>query len=145
MRAGSVADVQRTRHPISVARAVMEKSPHVMLIGSGADDFAAHVHLEQVPPAFFFTERRWQELVRQLEKDGSPIPPRPAGAPAPPAKPIAALERTDMHKYAIATGSQCRQQHKVKTFLGRKSQKPKSRVPVTQHVHAVKAEVLGAA
>src|SRR5450631_1585694 len=37
MRAGSVADVQRTRHPISLARAVMEKSPHVMLIGSGAD------------------------------------------------------------------------------------------------------------
>jgi len=99
MRAGAVADVQRTRHPISVARAVMEQSPHVMLIGSGSDDFAAHVRLEQVPPAFFFTERRWQELVRQLEKDGSPIPPRPAGAPAPPAKPIAALERPDTHKY----------------------------------------------
>ncbi|HKN16539.1 MAG TPA: isoaspartyl peptidase/L-asparaginase [Candidatus Sulfotelmatobacter sp.] len=99
MRAGSVADVQRTRHPISLARAVMEQSPHVMLIGSGADDFAAHVHLEQVPPSFFFTERRWQQLVRELEKDGSPIPPRPEGAPAPPAKPIAALERTDMHKH----------------------------------------------
>ncbi len=99
MRAGSVADVQRTRHPISLARAVMEQSPHVMLIGSGADDFAAHVHLEQVPPSFFFTEHRWQQLVRELEKDGSPIPPRPEGAPAPPAKPIAALERTDMHKY----------------------------------------------
>lgn len=99
MRAGSVADVQRTRHPISLARAVMEQSPHVMLIGSGADDFAAHVHLEQVPPAFFFTERRWQELVRQLEKDGSPIPPRPEGAPAPPAKPIAAFARPETHKY----------------------------------------------
>ena len=69
MRAGSVADVRRTRHPISLARAVMEKSPYVMLIDSGADDFAAHVHLEQVPPSFFFTERRWQDLVRQLEKD----------------------------------------------------------------------------
>jgi beta-aspartyl-peptidase (threonine type) len=99
MRAGSVADVQRTRHPISLARAVMEQSPHVMLIGSGADGFAAHVHLEQVPPSFFFTERRWQDLVRQLEKDGSPIPPRPEGAPAPPAKPIAAFESTDTHQY----------------------------------------------
>jgi len=99
MRAGSVADVQRTRHPISLARAVMEQSPHVMLVGSGADDFAAHVHLEQVPPAFFFTERRWQDLVRQLGKDGSPIPPRPEGAPAPPTKPIAALERPDTHEY----------------------------------------------
>ncbi len=99
MRAGAVADVQRTRHPISLARAVMEQSPHVMLIGSGADDFAAHVHLEQVAPAFFFTEHRWQQLVRQLEKDGSPIPPRPVGAPAPPAKPSAAFERGDTHKY----------------------------------------------
>ena len=57
LRAGAVADVQRTRHPISLARAVMERSPHVMLIGPGADAFAASVHLEQVPPSFFFTER----------------------------------------------------------------------------------------
>jgi L-asparaginase / beta-aspartyl-peptidase len=99
MRAGAVADVQRTRNPISLARAVMEQSPHVMLVGSGADDFAAHVHLEQVPPSFFFTERRWQELLRQLEKDGSPIPPRPEGAPAPPLKPAAAIENSDTHKY----------------------------------------------
>jgi beta-aspartyl-peptidase (threonine type) len=99
IRAGSVADVQRTRHPISLARAVMEQSPHLMLIGSGADAFAEHVHLEQVPPSFFFTERRWQELVRQLEKDGWPIPPRPAGAPPAPAKPIAALETAETHEY----------------------------------------------
>jgi L-asparaginase / beta-aspartyl-peptidase len=95
MRAGSVADVQRTRHPISLARAVMQQSPHVMLIGTGADSFAASVHLEQVPPAFFFTERRWQELVHQLEKEALPIPPRPEGAPAPPVKPIAALNSSD--------------------------------------------------
>lgn len=91
MRAGSLADVQRTRHPISLARAVMERSPHVMLIGDGADSFAASVHLEQMPPAFFFTERRWQQLVEELTKQGLPIPPRPHGAPVPPAKPIAAL------------------------------------------------------
>jgi len=89
MRAGSVADVQRTRHPISLARAVMEKSPHVMLIGSGADAFAASVGLEQVPTAFYFTERRWQELIRQLEKQGLPIPSRPGDAPAPPPPPSA--------------------------------------------------------
>ena len=98
MRAGAVADVRRTRHPISLARAVMETSPYVMLIGSGADDFAAHVHLEQVPPSFFFTERRWQGLLRQLEKEGLPTPPRPEGAPAPPAKPVAAVEG-DAHRY----------------------------------------------
>jgi beta-aspartyl-peptidase (threonine type) len=99
MRAGSVADVQRTRHPISLARAVMEQSPHVMLIGPGADAFAEHVHLEQVAPGFFFTEHRWQQLIQQLKKDGLPVPPRPEGAPAPPTKPIAFAETPDVHKF----------------------------------------------
>src|SRR6476661_8455330 len=48
----------------AAARAVMERSPHVMLIGQGADSFAASVGLEQVDPSFFFTERRWQGLER---------------------------------------------------------------------------------
>ena len=99
MQAGAVADVQHTRHPILLARAVMEKSPHVMLIGKGADDFAASVHLEQVPQSFYFTEHRWQQLVDQLTKEGLPIPPRPEGAPPAPAKRIAATERPDAHKY----------------------------------------------
>jgi beta-aspartyl-peptidase (threonine type) len=99
MQAGAVADVQHTRHPISLARAVMQQSPHVMLIGAGADAFAAHVHLEQVPPSFFFTEHRWQQLVDQLKKEGSPIPARPEGAPAPPTKPVAFFETPDAHKY----------------------------------------------
>ncbi len=83
LKAGSVAGVTRTRHPISLARAVMEKSRHVMMIGSGADAFAASVGLEQVDPAFFFTERRWQGLVKELANQGLPVPARPAGAPAP--------------------------------------------------------------
>jgi len=99
MKAGAVADVTRTRHPIALARAVMEKSPHVMLIGSGADDFAKSVGLEQVPNSFFFTERRWQGLVEQLKKEGKPIPPRPAGAPPVPTKPVAKIETPDAHKY----------------------------------------------
>ncbi len=99
MKAGAVADVTRTRHPISLARAVMEKSPHVMLIGSGADEFAKSVGLEQVPNSFFFTERRWQGLVEQLQKKGKPIPARPAGAPPQPAKPVAEIEMPDAHKY----------------------------------------------
>jgi beta-aspartyl-peptidase (threonine type) len=90
MKAGAVADVQRTRHPIALARAVMDQSPYVMLIGAGADAFAAHVHLEQAVPGYFFTERRWQALVRQLEKEGLPVPPRPPGAPAAPSTPVAA-------------------------------------------------------
>lgn len=85
LRAGSVAGLTTTRHPIAAARAVMERSPHVMLVGRGADGFAASVGLEQVDPAFFFTERRWQGLERELRRQNLPIPPRPAGAPAAPA------------------------------------------------------------
>ena len=99
MKAGAVADVRTTRHPISLARAVMEQSPHVMLIGPGADAFAAHVGLEEVPPSFFFTERRWQSLVKELQKEGAPIPARPEGAPPPPPTPIADFETPDAHKY----------------------------------------------
>jgi beta-aspartyl-peptidase (threonine type) len=99
LMAGAVAGVTRTRHPISLARAVMEKSPHVMLVGAGADAFAAQVGLEQVDPSFFFTERRWQSLVRELNKDGLPIPPRPAGAPPAPAVPVAEIEPPSAHKF----------------------------------------------
>jgi len=81
LAAGAVADVTRTRHPISLARAVMEHSPHVFLVGDGADAFAKSRGLEQVDPSFFFTERRWRSLVRELEKQQLPIPPRPPGAP----------------------------------------------------------------
>lgn len=83
LRAGAVAGVTRTRHPISLARAVMEKSPHVMLIGDGAERFARAQGLEEVAPAFFFTERRWRALETELRRQNLPIPPRPAGAPAP--------------------------------------------------------------
>lgn len=99
MTAGAVADVTRTRHPISLARAVMEKSPHVMLIGNGADEFAKSVGLEQVPNSFFFTERRWQGLVKQLKKEGRPVPPRPVGAPPEPATPVAEIETPEAHRY----------------------------------------------
>jgi beta-aspartyl-peptidase (threonine type) len=101
LKAGAVAGITRTRHPISLARAVMEKSPYVMMIGSGAEDFGAKAGLEQVDPSFYFTEARWQSLVKQLEKEGLPIPPRPAGAPpAGAAVPVALLdEPPDVHRY----------------------------------------------
>ncbi len=81
LTAGAVAGLTTTRHPIAAARAVMEQSPHVMLIGEGADTFAASVGLQQVPPAFFFTERRWLGLESYLRARDLPIPDRPQGAP----------------------------------------------------------------
>ena len=61
-QAGAVAGVTRTRNPVSLARAVMEKSPHVLLTGTGADVFAQQQGLEQVDPAYFRTEERWQQF-----------------------------------------------------------------------------------
>src|SRR5687767_14679764 len=55
-RAGAVAGVTRTRNPISLARVVMEKSPHVMLAREGADQFSVEQGLEQVDPSWFRTE-----------------------------------------------------------------------------------------
>jgi beta-aspartyl-peptidase (threonine type) len=66
-RAGAVADVTRTRNPVSLARAVMEKSPHVMLVGAGADEFSREAGLEQVDPHYFYTPQRWQELQEFLQ------------------------------------------------------------------------------
>jgi beta-aspartyl-peptidase (threonine type) len=99
MKAGAVADVTRTKNPISLARAVMDKSPHVMLIGAGADQFAASAGLQQVDPSYFFTERRWQNLIRQLKKQGAPLPQRPTGAPPAPTSGMAEIEPPDAHKY----------------------------------------------
>ncbi len=99
LRAGAVADVTRTRHPISLARAVMEKSPHVLLVGPGADEFSKYAGLEQVDPSYFFTERRWESLVKQLDKEHLPVPPRPQGAPPAPKQPLAEVEAPEVHKY----------------------------------------------
>jgi beta-aspartyl-peptidase (threonine type) len=82
LKAGAVAGVTRTKHPISLARAVMEHSPHVFLIGDGADAFSKDRKLEQVEPSYFFTERRWAALERELKAQNLPIPKRPEGAAA---------------------------------------------------------------
>lgn len=63
-RAGAVAGVTRTRNPISLARAVMEKSPHVLLAREGADQFALEQGLPQVDREYFRTEERWKQLLQ---------------------------------------------------------------------------------
>jgi beta-aspartyl-peptidase (threonine type) len=60
--AGAVTGVHATRNPVSLARTVMEKSPHVMLSGVGADQFSREQQLEQVDPSWFATEERRQQL-----------------------------------------------------------------------------------
>ena len=84
LQAGSVAGVQFTKNPISLARAVMEKTPYVMMAGPGAEEFAVKIGVPQMPASYFFTEMRWQELLGVLKAQGKPLPPRPAGVPPAP-------------------------------------------------------------
>jgi len=69
LAAGAVAGVTDIRNPITAARAVMEQSPHVMLTGEGASEFAAEKGLEIVDPSYFREESRYRELQRALEKE----------------------------------------------------------------------------
>ena len=71
-RAGAAAGLQRVRNPITLARAIMERSRHVMMIGEGAERFAAENDIALVDPAYFRTEKRWQQLQKALRDDSKP-------------------------------------------------------------------------
>jgi len=71
-RAGAVASLQHIRNPIDLARAVMEKSSHVMLVGEGAEDFALKQGFTLVPNDYFKTEAREAQLRRVLSGDRGP-------------------------------------------------------------------------
>jgi L-asparaginase / beta-aspartyl-peptidase len=81
LQAGTIAGVTRVKNPVSLARLVMERSPHVMLIREGAEAFGREHDVEFVEPGYFFVESRWNSLVRALQQEGRPVPPRP-DAPA---------------------------------------------------------------
>lgn len=69
LMAGAVGGVQHVKHPIQLARAVMEKSPHVFLSGAGAETFAREHGIELVDTSWFFTQRRWDSHIRMLEEE----------------------------------------------------------------------------
>lgn len=71
LMAGAVAGVTTIKNPISAARAVMEKSEHVMLVGAGADLFAKEVGLEIVDPKYFWTKERWEGLQKAIKEDST--------------------------------------------------------------------------
>lgn len=71
-KAGAVGGVSTVKNPIQLARAVMEKSPHVFLTGRGAEQFAAENGIEIVDPKWFFTRERWESLQKVLEADKQP-------------------------------------------------------------------------
>ena len=69
LKAGAVAGLTTVKNPITAARAVMEKSPHVMMIGGGAEKFAREQKLEIVDPSYFRTDDRWRGLERAKQAD----------------------------------------------------------------------------
>ena len=71
LEAGAIASVTTIKNPISAARAVMEKSEHVMMIGPGAEKFAQQQGLEIVDPSYFYTEDRWRGLQRARQQDST--------------------------------------------------------------------------
>ncbi|GGD22051.1 isoaspartyl peptidase/L-asparaginase [Flavobacterium orientale] len=67
--AGAVASVTKVKNPITLARAVMEVSEHVMMVGPGAEKFAEQNGVELVDPSYFHTAKRWQGLQRAKEQE----------------------------------------------------------------------------
>jgi len=77
LRAGSIAFVKNVKNPIKLARLVMERTPHVFLAAAGADEFAREMSVEMAEDDYFYTEHRYQQLLRareegvvQLDHDG---------------------------------------------------------------------------
>lgn len=96
LAAGSVAGVTTIRNPITAARAVMEKSPHVMLAGKGAEQFAKAQGLEIVDPSYFYTEERWKGLQKAKALDS-------AKAAETPVKKTGLLKQPENNDYKYGT------------------------------------------
>jgi beta-aspartyl-peptidase (threonine type) len=73
LAAGAAAAVHKVKNPITLARAIMEKSPHVMMVGDGAEKFAKEQSIELVEEKYFWTQRRWDDLQKVLEKDKAKV------------------------------------------------------------------------
>lgn len=69
LMAGAVAGVKHVKNPIKLARLVMEKSPHVMMIGAGAEEFGKENGIEMVDPSYFITKERWEQYQKLLKRE----------------------------------------------------------------------------
>ncbi|MGE3466050.1 MAG: isoaspartyl peptidase/L-asparaginase family protein [Pyrinomonadaceae bacterium] len=69
LKAGAAAGLRHIKNPITLARAIMEKSPHVMMVGDGAEKFAREHRLEIVDAKYFWTQHRWDALQQVLNEE----------------------------------------------------------------------------
>jgi beta-aspartyl-peptidase (threonine type) len=79
---GSVAGLKTVKNPISLARLVKERSPHVFLVGEGAETFAADMKVERVPNTYFDTPKRREQWQAALAKEKEAKPKGTVGAAA---------------------------------------------------------------
>ena len=86
---GAVGGVKNVKNPITAARKVMEESPHVFMVGPGAEQFAASVGCDIVDPSYFYTAERFEALQRRQQRemeteteDGDDAPTGTVGAVA---------------------------------------------------------------
>jgi L-asparaginase / beta-aspartyl-peptidase len=63
LMAGAVSGIRNLKHPVLLAKAIMEKSPHVLLANSGAEDFAKKMELEFAPDDYFFVQHRYEQFL----------------------------------------------------------------------------------
>lgn len=69
LKAGAIAGIRNIKNPISLARAVLEKSDHVFLAGSGALDFAKKMNFEIMPDDYFFVQMRYDQYLQAKDTD----------------------------------------------------------------------------
>ncbi len=69
LTAGAVASVSNVKNPITLARAVMDKSEHVFLAGQGAMEFAKKNNIEFAPDNYFFVQLRYEQLQQAKQSD----------------------------------------------------------------------------
>jgi len=69
LKAGSIAGVKHIKNPISLARLVMEKSPHVLMVAEGAEKFAVEQGVKLIDQKYFFTQERWDSWQRVRERE----------------------------------------------------------------------------
>lgn len=67
LKAGAIAGIKHVKNPITLARLVMDKSPHVMMIGEGAEEFAKENNIEMVENSYFITPNRWKQYQKMKE------------------------------------------------------------------------------
>jgi L-asparaginase / beta-aspartyl-peptidase len=100
LRAGAVASVRHVKNPVELARRVMEKSRHVLLVGAGAEEFALEEQFVLVPNAYFRTAERIEQLESEQrgQRVSDLVPPAPRGT-------VGAVARDAAGNLAAATST----------------------------------------